>query len=214
MQNGLLRLLIADYHSVAREGLKDIIESTREMTVIAEAQSEFELSDRLQSTDVDAVVFEFALAKSRALETLSTLRRRYPHTPLLIFTTWPEHEYGIRALKAGAAGYLSKGSTPTDVIAAIKRVAAGRRYVTPALGELIAVELTDPNGAPHHALTEREYAIFKLYATGQSTGNIARELRISPKTVMTARARVLSKLHATTIADLVHYAVRHNLLNS
>src|SRR5215216_1427385 len=208
----MIRVLIGDHHGVVREGLKEILSGTGDITVVAEASTESELFEKLRSEKVNVIVFDWALSEARPFDILLRLRRDRPDIPLLIFTTLSEQELGARALKAGAAGYLMKDGEPNDVVAAIKRIAIGGKYITPTLAESLADGLSEIDRPPHTALTEREYTIFKLFAAGWKNVEIAESLGLSIKTVGSYRTRILSKLRVATTAGLIHYAMLHGLL--
>jgi DNA-binding NarL/FixJ family response regulator len=208
----MIRVLIADQHGVVREGLKDMLSATDGFTVVAEAQTHTELMEKLREGRIDVAVFDLSIAESRALDALEKLKRDFPTIPLLVFTALPEHEYGVRALKTGAAGYLTKDCGADEILAAIKRVAAGGKYVTPSLVELIADGVAETEHAPHERLSEREYTIFKLVAAGWRSTEIAEKLGLSQKTVATYKTRILIKLNVQTTAELIHYAMKHDLL--
>jgi len=208
----MIRIVVADPHGVVREGLNDLATADANMHVVGEASTDLELMDILQFQKTDVVVCDLTISPGREFETLARLRRDYPAIPLLVFTALPETEYGIRVLKSGAAGYLTKDSAPNEVLAAIKRVASGGKYVSPSLVELIADGVAETDRPPHQSLSQREYTIFMLFAAGWKNTEVGEKLGLSVKTIATYKTRILIKLKVETTAELIHYAMKQGLL--
>jgi len=209
----MIRVLIADDHAIVREGIRRILADTDDLRVLGEAADAQQLLMQATCGSWDAIVMDLAMPGMSSLEVLETIRRQQPHLPVLILTMYPEDQYAVRTLQAGASGYIHKGSPPDDLIKAIRTVAAGRRYVTPSVAEFLAVYVdaraTKP---PHSELSNREYQVLCLIASGRSVGDIARELSLSVKTVSTFRRRVLAKLGLRHNAELTRYAMKHRLV--
>jgi DNA-binding NarL/FixJ family response regulator len=161
----------------------------------------------------EVAVLDYNMPGKNGLELIKELRQRYPGRAVLVLSMYPEDRYAVRALKAGAAGYITKESAPQELAEAIRKVSAGGRYVSPQLGELLATEIASgTQRSPHETLSDREYRVMWMLASGKQINAIAREMTLSPSTVSTYRTRILKKLRVKNNAELVHYAVRHQLV--
>lgn len=208
-----VKVLIADDHPVVRQGLKQLLNSDPEVNVVAEARDGDEAFDVAHQVDWDVAVLDYSMPGRGGVELLSEVKHDYPDRPVLILSIYPEDPHGLRALKAGAAGYISKESAPEELTAAVKKVATGGRYVSSALAEKLASRLTpEQERPPHERLSDREYRVMWLLASGKTLHQIAEEMRLSPSTVSTYRGRILKKLGLHTNVDLVHYAMNHRLI--
>ncbi|MBX7244403.1 MAG: response regulator transcription factor [Candidatus Sumerlaeaceae bacterium] len=211
----MIRILIADDHPIVRSGFKQILMDYPDIEVGGEAESSQQVIQLLTTSRWDAVVLDISMPGRGGLETLVEIKRLTPRLPVLILSMHPESLYGIRALKAGASGYLLKKSAPDDLVNAIRAVVRGRRFISPLLAEYLASELSGEAGhAKHEMLSSREYEVFRMIATGRHLHDIARELSLSEKTITTYRARILRKMGFTTNAELITYAVKNELLDS
>ena len=209
----MTRVLIADDHAVVREGLKQIVSEHHDLVVAGEARNGNEVLEFANGHDCDIVVLDLAMPGRDGLETLKTLKLIRPRLPVLVLSVYPEDQYAVRLLKAGAAGYLTKESAPEELVGAIRRVAAGGRYVSPALGEQLASLVgTDPDRPPHETLSDREFRVMLMLASGRTTAEVADTLCLSVKTVGTYRARALQKMHMRNNAEFSLYAAKHGLL--
>jgi DNA-binding NarL/FixJ family response regulator len=209
----MIKVLVGDDHAVVRRGLRQILAETPDILVGGEAATGAEVLRLVRSERWDVVVLDINLQGANGLEILSEIRRDRPELPVLILTVYSEEQYALRAVKAGAAGFLTKESAPENLIEAVRKLAAGGRYVTSALAERLATFVaTKHDGAPHEKLSNREFEIMKLIASGKTVGEIARELSLSVKTVSTHRTRILAKMEAKTNAELTHYAVKNKLV--
>ncbi len=210
----MIRLLIADDHPIVREGLKRIIAECSDMTVTAEAGDSSEVLEYSKTYPTDVVLLDVSMPGIGFLETLRRLKASRPDIKVLVLSMHPEDHYALRALKSGAAGYLTKDHTPDELADAIRRVYEGRKYVTPSLAEKLATELGSGSAKPaHEVLSDREYEVLCRLATGETVSDIATALMLSPKTVSTYRARILEKMKLTNNADLVRYALDHALVD-
>ena len=208
-----MRILIADDHPVVRQGLRQMFADEADLTVVAEARNGQELLDLARRIAWDVAVLDYNMPGKTGLELLKELRRGYPSRPTLIMSMYPEDRYAIRALKAGAAGYLAKESAPEELIRAVRKVAGGGRYITTSLGEMLALEREGKRGTlPHEALSDREYQILWMIASGKAGRQIARELFLSPNTVSSYRTRILRKMKMKNNAELMQYAFAHQLV--
>jgi two-component system invasion response regulator UvrY len=207
--------MICDDHPIVREGVRMIIRKEKDITLQDEAASGQELLAKLPETGCDLIILDIALPGGMdGIELLKTLSRDHPRTPVLVMSMHPESHLGLRALKAGASGYLVKGSEPSELLTAIRRIASGGKYISPSLAEQLAEEVaTRRTRSAHEKLSDREYRVLCLLASGKGVSEIASELFLSPATVGTYRSRVLTKLNLKNTAELVRYAVEHGLLD-
>jgi two-component system invasion response regulator UvrY len=210
----MMRLLIADDHSIFRRGLQDILRRELPDVVFGEAEDSDEVLKALGEARWDLLILDISMPGRSGLEVLKTARAKYPQVPVLVLSMHPEDQYGRRMVQAGASGYLSKSSAATELVTAVRRILGGRRYISPALADQLAIALQAPRDqVPHHTLSNREFEVMRLVTAGKSNGEIADLLAISDKTVSTYRARILDKLHLRTITDLVRYALEHHLVD-
>lgn len=209
----MIKIIIADDHAVVRTGLKQIIESDPSLKVMGEASSGFELIEKIQEGNYDVVLLDISMPGKDGLETLKEIKKIKPKLPVLIFTVYPEDQYAVRLLKAGASGYLNKECEPEELIEAIHRVAMGRKYVSENLAELLAQKLEDSSSVPlHELLSDREFQVLCLIASGKTIKEIAEELQLSSNTVSTYRIRILEKMKMKNNAELTHYAIKNGLV--
>jgi two-component system invasion response regulator UvrY len=210
----MIRVLIVDDHAVVREGLKRILELRGDIAVIGEAGTSDEVLSKIRSETFDIVVLDLALGRDHGIEVLKHIRSEQPKLPVLILSMQPEEHYAARLLKAGAAGYLSKESAPSELVNAVMKVSSGGRYVSAAIAERLAFEIGTPTSdKPHERLSDREFQIFQMIAIGKGLTQIADELGVSVKTVSTHRTRILAKLAIKNNAELVHYALKQGLIS-
>lgn len=208
-----MRILIADDHPVVRKGLRQMLAGEAGMTVVGEARSGTEVLDLSRSIEWDVAVLDYNMSGRSGVELVRELKQKYPNRVILILSMYPEERFAIRVLRAGAAGYLTKESAPEELVNAIVRIAKGGKYVSPRLAERLAFELEGGEKPLHEKLSDREYRVMWMLASGKAVGEIAHELHLSPNTVSTYRARVLKKLQMRTTAELMHYAIRHQLVD-
>ena len=209
-----MRVLIADDHPVVRHGLRQMLAQESDLTVVGEARDGQEVIDLCGRVAWDVAVLDYQMPGKNGLELVKELRHRFPGRSVLILSMYPEDTYAVRALKAGASGYLTKESAPEDLVAAIRKVAAGGKYITPALGERLALDLEDTRSTPtHESLSDREYQIMWMIVSGKALTQIGQELGLSPNTISTYRARILRKMGMKSNAELLHYAIQHHLVS-
>lgn len=209
----MIRLAIADDHPIVREGLRRIASEGADISVTGEASTAAELFRLLAAAAVDVVLLDVSMPGSTLVETLTALKEKHPSVKVLVLSVHPEDQWAVRALRAGAAGYLTKDHSPEQLVAAIRRVARGGKYVSAALAERLA-DLVD-NGrhrAPHERLSDREFEVLRALGSGMATNEVAERLNLSVKTISTYRARLLEKMGLKSRADLVRYVVEHGLL--
>ncbi len=209
----MLKIVIADDHPLIRKGLKQILGESLYIEKVDEAGDGEELMSLLRKGTYDVVVLDISLPGKDGLELLKDLKHQYPALPVLILSIQPEEQYAIRALRSGASGCLNKASAPEELVAAIRRLAAGGTYITPVVEELLLKDLKRTKGElPHQFLSDREYQVFILLASGKTPSEIAGKLSLSVKTVSTYRARLLEKMGLKTNAELTQYAFKHGLI--
>ncbi len=209
----MFKVLVADDHPVVREGLKQMVARAHDMVVVAEASDGPEVLEKHRRTHPDVILLDISMPGRNGLEVLKQLRAKSPHMPILVLSQHPEGEYAIRALRAGASGYLTKVSASGELITALRKVVNGGKYVSASLAEQLADEVNhDSEKPPHQALSDREYEVLCLLGAGTTVTEIAEKLSLSVKTVSTYRTRILEKMNMTKTAELVRYAVQHQLL--
>jgi Response regulator containing a CheY-like receiver domain and an HTH DNA-binding domain len=210
---GAIRVFIADDHPIVRQGLRRIVEEDSGMTISGEAGDGASLLRALDSVASDLVLLDVSMPGGTFLDTLGDLRSRHPTVRVLALSVHPEDQWAVRALRAGASGYLTKDHSPDQLLEAIRRVYRGGKYVSPTLAEQLASQLDgDWERAPHEMLSDREFEVMRRLGSGLTVSEIAAELAISAKTVSTYRTRVLEKMGVTSNADLVRYAARYGLI--
>jgi len=210
----MIRVLIADDHAILRRGLKEILLRELDGVICGEAENAEQILEQVQSREWDLIILDITMPGRSGLDVMRDLKAVRPKLPVLFLSMHPEDQYGKRVLKAGAAGYMNKESAPEELIKAIHKVLSGGRYVSPALAEKLAVDLNKDTGRPvHDALSDREFEVLRMIASGRTVTQIAEELHLSVPTVSTYRARILEKMNMTTTAELMHYALRNHLVD-
>lgn len=209
----MIKVIIADDHPIFREGLKKTISKSHDIVVADEANSGDELLKKVKKGNYDVIIMDISMPDINGIEVLKDLQGLKQKPAVLILSGHPEEQFAVRALKAGAAGYLTKGSVPDEIISAIKKISLGGKYVTSTLAEKLADAIRyDSEKPPHEKLSDREYTVMVMLASGKSLQEIASELCLSVPTISTYRFRTLQKLNLKNNAELIHYALRHNLI--
>jgi DNA-binding NarL/FixJ family response regulator len=208
-----MRILVADDHAVVRAGIKQLVADYPGITVAGEARSGQEVLDNVSKNQYDVVLLDISMPGITGLDILKELKSRKPSLPVLMLTIHPEEQYAVRAFRAGASGYLTKGCTPDELIDALNRISSGGNYVSSSLAERMALNLgTDIDRLPHESLSDREYQVMCMLASGKKVKEIATELILSIKTVATYRSRILSKMKFRNTVELTRYAILNDLL--
>jgi len=209
----MINVLIADDHALIREGLKKILSDEPDMTLAGEATNVAELLKQLERLVVNIVLLDITMPGESGLDAVKELRQKYPHVPVLILSFHPEHRFAVRALKAGAAGYITKQSATEELVQAIRKIVGGGKYVSSALAEELAAELdVQTNKLPHETLSDREFQVMRLIAGGKKSSEIAEELAVTMSTVNTYRMRILEKMKMQSNVELARYALEHKLI--
>ena len=207
-----MRVLIADDHAIVRQGLRQILSDTPDLTVSGEAENGVQAVQMVRAGEWDVVLMDVSMPDRNGIDALKLIKKEYPRLPVLILSMYPEEQYAIRALKAGAAGYLTKQSAPELLVTAIRQVASGKKYVSPSLAEELANAIGDDSERPpHEKLSDREYQTLCMIASGKTPAEIAEALNLSVKTVSVYRARLLEKMNLRNNAELTHYGLKHGL---
>jgi two-component system, NarL family, invasion response regulator UvrY len=211
----MVKVFIADDHPIVREGLKLILAKTADMSVVGEAADGQELLTKLRTCSADVILLDISMPGRSGLDVLKQIKAKWPKTRLLVLSLHPEDQYAMRVLRAGASGYLTKESASDQLITAIRKVASGGKYISNALAEQLAMELDAPADKPlHGTLSDREYEVLRMIASGKSVSEIGEELSLSVKTISTYRARILAKMNMTKTADIIHYGIRHGIVDN
>lgn len=212
MAISVVRVMLVDDHAIARAGIRLMLETAGDIAVVCEAASVAEAIDVLAACSVDVLIVDISMPGRSGLDLLRTVRAQQPHVAVLMLSTHPEETYAVRALKHGAAGYLTKDVSIATLLAAVQKVAAGGKYFTAALGERLVTQLQNGGLAGHEALSKRELEVMTRLAAGETITAIGATLFLSPKTISTYRTRILEKLGAANNAELTRYAMEEGLI--
>jgi DNA-binding NarL/FixJ family response regulator len=208
----MISILLADDHTVVREGIKRLLGGFEDLQVVAEAADGTEVMAGVRRDGFDILVTDLSMPGREGVDLIKQVRREAPRLPIVVLTMHPPEQYAVRVIRAGAGAYLTKDVAPDELAEAIRRVARGGMYLTPRVAELLAVEIRPRvSGAPHHTLSDREFQVFQMLVEGRTVGEIAERLCVSIKTISTHKTRILEKMGATSVADLVRYAVKYRL---
>jgi len=209
----MIKILIADDHPIVRKGLKDIIKETSDMAVTAEASSGEEVLGKALKNDLDVVVLDISMPGMSWVDILKRIKKERPELSVLVLSMFPEEQYAVQVFRAGASGYLTKQSTPDELLEAIRKVSKKRKYISASLAEKLAFDLeNDTQGPPHETLSNREYEVMCLIASGNTVKEIAEKLDLSVKTISTYRSRILEKMSMRNNAELTYYAIKNHLV--
>jgi DNA-binding NarL/FixJ family response regulator len=208
----MLRVLIADDHAIVRKGLKQLLLEEYPFAIIEEVEDAESLVAKVTTCEWEVVVCDLSMPGRSGLEALEQIKESCPDLPVLIMSIYPEEQYALRVLKAGASGYLNKGSIHKELVPAIQTVKLGKKFITPAIAEILAESLNANMGEKHELLSNRELNVFKLLASGKSISEIAEQLSLGTTTISTYRSRILEKMQMHNNADLTRYAIEKNLI--
>ena len=209
----MIRVLLADDHAMFREGIRQILDETIDIKVMDEAESTTEVLKKMADQTIDVLVLDISMPGRDGIDILHDLKRHYPKTKVLILSMHPEEQYAVRAVKAGVAGYIRKNKAGQELIKAIRQVALGRKHISPEVAEQLAIELERGSTKfPHESLSNREFEVMCMIASGKTVSQIAEELVLSISTISTYRARILEKMNMKNNAELTYYAVKHDLI--
>jgi DNA-binding NarL/FixJ family response regulator len=212
-EKAIIKVFIADDHAIVREGLKQILAETRDIVVAGEAENGLDAVKLFRKADCQVMLLDISMPDRSGIEVLKQLKKEKPDLSVLMLSMHREDQYAIRSLKAGASGYLTKQSAPRELVTAIRQVAGGLKYISPALAQELANHVGEDHEAPpHDALSDREYQTLTMIASGKTVGAIAKELSLSVKTVSEYRSRLLVKMKLKNSAELTHYAIKNQLI--
>lgn len=210
----MIKILIADDHAIVREGLKQIVSETTDIAVNGEAVNGQQVLELVKTGDWDVILLDIAMPGRGGIDTLKQLKLEKPALPVLVLSIYPEEQYAMRALKAGASGYLTKESAPEELIAAIRKVSHGGKYISSSLAEKLAIRVDREIEKPlHENLSDREYQVVLMIASGKTVKEIADELSLSIKTISTNRARALKKMGMKNNAEITYYVIKQGLID-
>jgi two-component system, NarL family, invasion response regulator UvrY len=214
----MIRVLVADDHAIVREGLKQILAKSGDLAVAGEAADGNVLLKMVREQEWDVVVTDMSMPGRGGIELIKLVKEARPRLPVLVLSMYGEEQFAVRAIRAGASGYLNKESASDQLVTAIRKIAAGGVHVSPAVAEALVQNVRGGAGnktaRPHEQLSDREFQVLRLIAGGQSVTEIAEALNLSPKTVSTHKARLLEKMHMSNQAELIRYALDHKLIDS
>ena len=209
----MIKILIADDHPIVRQGLRQILSDISDMEIAGEAVNAQETLDQVRVGGWDVLVLDITMPDRSGFDILKELKNEQPHLPILVLSIHGEEQFAVRVLKAGASGYLTKENAPAELIKAIRKVVAGGKYISPSLAETLAFNLDITSDRPQHeALSNREFQVMQMMASGKTPTEIAAELSLSAKTVSTYRTRLLEKMNLTTNAEIIRYAIENGLI--
>lgn len=208
----MIRILVVDDHSIVREGAKRIITDTDDMEVADECCDGHDALRKILDNDYDVVLLDIALPGMDGLDVLRAVKMKKPTLPILILSMYPEEQYASRVLKEGASGYVAKGSLPSELVTAIRKVSRGKKYISESLAENMAFNLTEDHIRPHEHLSNKEYQVFRMIAKGRTTKEIAMELSLARPTISTYRARIFEKMNMKSMGELIRYAIENQLI--
>jgi two-component system invasion response regulator UvrY len=210
----MIRIIIADDHPIVRAGMKQIISEASDMMVADEAADGHKLLNKVREEKFDVVILDITMPHMDGLDVLKQLKIEKPKLPVIILSIHPENQYALRVLKAGASGYVTKASAPDELINAVRKVHRGGKYISPSIAEKLAFQLdADFIEMPHEMLSDREYQVMRMLASGKTVTEIAGQLILSVKTVSTYRSRILEKMKMKNNAELMHYAIQNRLVD-
>lgn len=209
----MIKIVIADDHAIVRKGLKQILDDTMEMKVEAEAGNSQELMEKLHQQEFDVVILDITMPGRSGLEVLKDIKAEFPKLPVLVLSVHREEQYAVRTLRSGAAGYLNKKSAPDELIEAIRVVSTGKKYISNSVADTLVTSLdSDSNKPPHETLSDREYQVMCMIASGKSVSTISKDLNLSVKTISTFRSHILRKMNMKDNAEITHYAIKNQLV--
>jgi DNA-binding NarL/FixJ family response regulator len=210
----MIRVIIADDHTIMREGLKQLLLAAGDLDVIGEARDGHEVLEQARALDFDVLLLDMSMPGRSGVDLIKQVKSELPKARILVLSMHQEHQYAVRAIKAGASGYLTKESASTQLVSAIRKVAGGGAFISAEVAELLARDAMPGSvGPPHAALSDREYQVFQLLVAGSTVTDIAGQLNLSGKTVSTHKARLMEKLRVGNQTELIHYALKHRLID-
>ena len=210
----MIRIVVADDHTIVREGLKQVLTAASDLSVVGEAQNGHEVLQRVRELEFDVLLLDLSMPGKSGIELIKQVRAEKPKLRIMVLSMHQEPQYAVRAIRAGASGYLTKESASAQLVSAIRKVAAGGAFITDAVAEQLALgAMPQTEGLPHSALSDREFHVFQLLVSGKAVSEIAQGLNLSVKTVSTHKARIMQKMNMSNPAELIRYALHHRLID-
>ena len=210
----MIRIVVADDHTIVREGLKQLLSATSDLSVVGEARNGHEVLERVRALDFDVLLLDMSMPGKSGIELIKQVRAEKPKLRVLVLSMHEEEQYAVRAIKAGASGYLTKESATAQLVSAIRKVAGGGAFITDSVAQQLALgAMPQTEGPPHGALSDREFQVFRELVSGKAVTDIAAELNLSVKTVSTHKARIMQKMNMSNPAELIRYAIHHRLVD-
>ncbi len=210
----MIRIVVADDHTIVREGLKQLLSGAGDLVVVGEAQNGHEVLERVRALDFDVLLLDMSMPGRSGIELIKQARAEKPKLRVLVLSMHEEEQYAVRAIKAGASGYLTKESATAQLVSAIRKVASGGAFITDSVAQQLALgAMPQTEGPPHGALSDREFQVFRKLVSGKGVTEIAAELNLSVKTVSTHKARIMQKMNMSNPAELIRYAIHHRLVD-
>ena len=210
----MIRIVVADDHAIVREGLKQLLSATSDLSVVGEAQNGHEVLAQVRALDFDVLLLDMSMPGKSGIELIKQVRAEKPKLRILVLSMHEEEQYAVRAIKAGASGYLTKDSASAQIVSAIRKVAGGGAFITDSVAQQLALgAMPQAEGPPHSALSDREFQVFRELVSGKAVSDIAAQLNLSVKTVSTHKARIMQKMNMSNPADLIRYAIHHRLVD-
>jgi len=214
MLRSMIRVVIADDHTIVREGLKQLLQASADLEVVGEARDGHEVLQRIRESEFDVLLLDMSMPGRSGMDLIKQVKNERPKLRVLVLSMHQEHQYAVRAIKAGASGYLTKESASKQLVSALRKVAAGGAFITPEVAEQLALSaMPSAEGPPHASLSDREFQVLKLLVSGKTISAIAAQLNLSVKTVSTHKTRLMEKMGIGNQAELVRYAMRHRLID-
>jgi DNA-binding NarL/FixJ family response regulator len=209
----MIRIVVADDHTIVREGLKQLLAVTGDLDVVGEAQNGNEVMQRVRAFDFDLLLLDMSMPGKSGIELIKQVHAEKPKLRILVLTMHEEHQYAVRAIRAGASGYLTKEGASSQLVTAIRKVAGGGAYISAEVAEQLALNaMPGAQGPLHASLSDREFQVFRMIAEGKSVSDIAESLNLSLKTVSTHKANILNKMNMDTAGEVIRYAIAHRLV--
>jgi len=210
----MIRIVIADDHTIVREGLKQLLLAAGDFEVVGEASEGLAVMQRVRELDFDVLLLDMSMPGKSGMELIKQIKSEKPKLRILVLSMHQEHQYAVRAIRSGASGYLTKESASTQLAQALRKVASGGAYITAEVAEQLALgAMPQAEGPPHATLSDREFQVFRMVAAGRSVSDIGEELHLSVKTISTHKARLMQKLGVSTTNELIRYAIEHRLVD-
>jgi DNA-binding NarL/FixJ family response regulator len=210
----MIRIVVADDHTIVREGLKQLLSAAGDLAVVGEAQNGNEVLHRVRALDFDVLLLDMSMPGKSGIELIKQVRTEKPKLRILVLSMHEEEQYAVRAIKAGASGYLTKESATAQLVSAIRKVAGGGAFITDSVAQQLALgAMPQTEGPPHGTLSDREFQVFRELVSGKAVTDIAAQLNLSVKTVSTHKARIMQKMNMSNPAELIRYAIHHRLVD-